>query len=151
MFEIKNYKPAVSSDEMLNKDRKKVEEDDVLRMMQKREDVVLKNIDEVVKYILGSYESGYKVKSILLTPRTNYYAIRESKLNYLTWAEFMDKAKSKELQGFTRQIAQKQSALYAAVADGFAKEWLASASHLVMALYLFWQVAFILTCCFQSF
>lgn len=87
----------MSSDEMLNKDRKKVEVDDVLRMMQKREDVVLKNIDEVVKYILGSYESGYKVKSILLTPRTNYYANRESKLNYLTWAEFMDKAKSKEL------------------------------------------------------
>lgn len=97
LFEIKYYKPAISSYEMLYKDRNRIEEDEVLRKMRKREEVVLENIDEVVKYVLGNYEDGYKVKSIFLTPRTNYYAISEKKLNYLTWAEFMNKAKCKGL------------------------------------------------------
>lgn len=97
LFEIKYYKPAISSYEMLYKDKSRIEEDEVLRKMQKREEVVLDNIDEVVKYVLEKYESGYKVKSIFLTPRTNYYAINEKKLNYLTWTEFMDKAGSKGL------------------------------------------------------
>lgn len=97
LFEIKYYKPAISSYEMLYKDKSRIEEDEVLRKMQKREEVVLDNIDEVVKYVLKNYESGYKVKSIFLTPRTNYYAINEKKLNYLTWAEFTDKAGRKEL------------------------------------------------------
>lgn len=97
LFEIKYYKPAISSYEMLYKDRNRIEEDEVLRKMRKREEVVLENIDEVVKYVLGNYEDGYKVKSIFLTPRTNYYAISEKKLNYLTWAEFMNKTKCKEL------------------------------------------------------
>ena len=97
LFEIKYYKPAMSSYEMLYKDKSRIEEDEVLRKMQKREEVVLDNIDEVVKYVLENYESGYKVKSILLTPRTNYYAINEKKINYLTWAEFTDKAGRKEL------------------------------------------------------
>ncbi len=77
LFEIKYYKPAISSYEMLYKDKSRIEEDEVIRKMQKREEVVLDNIDEVVKYVLEKYESGYKVKSIFLTPRTNYYAINE--------------------------------------------------------------------------
>ena len=97
LFEIKYYKPAISSFDMLYKDRKKIEEDEVLRKMKKREEVVLENIEEVVKYILGEYESGYTVKSILLTPRTNYYAVNEKNINYLTWAEFLDRAERKEL------------------------------------------------------
>ena len=97
LFEIKYYKPAISAYEMLYKDKSRIEADEVLRKMQKREEVVLDNIDEVVKYILGSYEYGYNVKSILLTPRTNFYAVNEKRLNYLTWAEFMDKTRCKEL------------------------------------------------------
>lgn len=97
LFEIKYYKPAISSLDMLYKDQKRIEEDEVLRKMKKREEVVIENIEEVVKYILGEYESGYTVKSILLTPRTNYYAVNEKNINYLTWAEFMDRAERKEL------------------------------------------------------
>lgn len=97
LFEIKYYKPAITSFEMLYKDKSKIDEDEVIRKMENRERVVLENLDEIVKYVLGDYEYGYEVKSIFLTPRANYYAVNENKLNYLTWAEFMEKAKCKNL------------------------------------------------------
>lgn len=97
LFEIKYYKPAISTTDMLYKDKRRIDKDKVIRKMEKREEIVYENIDEIVKYILGKYEPGYKVKSILLTPRTNYYAIKEEKLDYLTWVEFIEKADNNQL------------------------------------------------------
>ena len=97
LFEIKYYKPAISTTEMLYKDESRIEEDEVIRKMKKREEVVSENIDEIVKYILGEYEPGYQVKSILLTPRTNYYAIKEENIEYITWAEFIEKADNNQI------------------------------------------------------
>ncbi|CEQ29790.1 Uncharacterised protein [[Clostridium] sordellii] len=97
LFEIKYYKPAISTTDMLYKDKSRIDKDEVIRKMEKREEIVYENIDEIVKYVLGKYEPGYKVKSILLTPRTNYYAIKEEKLDYLTWAEFIEKADNNQL------------------------------------------------------
>lgn len=97
LFEIKYYKPAISATDMLCQDKSRIEKDEVIRKMEKREEIVSENINEIVKYVLGKYEPGYKVKSILLTPRTNYYAIKEEKLDYLTWAEFIEKADNNQL------------------------------------------------------
>ncbi|EJT5933839.1 MAG: hypothetical protein E7J22_00060 [Clostridium perfringens] len=97
LFELKYYKPAISAYDVLYKDKSRIERDEVIRKMKKREEVISKNINEVVKFILGKYEDGYKVKSILLTPRTNYYAIKEEEINYLTWVEFKEKVKNNQL------------------------------------------------------
>jgi hypothetical protein len=96
LFELKFYKPAISSKDMLFKDKSKIVDKDVLRHMKEREEVVASNVDEVVKFILGEYQYGYKVRSILLTARTNFHGIKE-KFDYLTWSEFLEKVDTNEL------------------------------------------------------
>lgn len=97
IFELKFFKPAITPKEMLLRDRSLIEDKEVLRHIKEREEVITDNIDEVVKFILGESEEGYNVKSILLTARTNYYGIQEKDIEYLTWAEFLEKARTREL------------------------------------------------------
>jgi hypothetical protein len=97
LFELKYYKPYISLDESLSKDQRKFEEDEVTRKVKKREEIVSENIEGVVEYILGEPQSGYTVKSILLTPRANSYANNQKDICYLTWAEFLEKVKDKQL------------------------------------------------------
>lgn len=97
LIEVKYYKPALRAVDMLHKDRSRLEQDEVIRKMRVREQVVEKHLDEVVKFVLGEYRSGYKVKSFLLTPRPNYYAIEQVELNYLTWTEFIEKVELHQL------------------------------------------------------
>lgn len=96
LFELKFYKPAISSEDMLFRDKSKIVDKDVLRHMKEREEVIASNLDEVVKFILGEYQYGYRVRSILLTARTNFHGIKE-KIDYLTWSEFLEKVDTKEL------------------------------------------------------
>lgn len=91
LVEIKYYAPAISAADMLYKDRAKVEQDEVMRKMQKRQSVIEKNVSEVVEFILGEKQDGYKVRLIFLTPRTNYHALQED-VEYVSWAEFIEKA-----------------------------------------------------------
>ncbi len=97
IFELKFFKPAITPKEMLLRDRSLIEDKEVLRHIKEREEVITDNIDEVVKFILGEPEEGYNVKSILLTARTNYYGIQEKDIEYLTWAEFLEKTRTREL------------------------------------------------------
>lgn len=97
IFELKFYKPAISMNDMLLRDRSLVESKEVVRHMKEREEAVRQNVDEVVKFILGESRSGYTVKSILLTARANYYGVQEKEVDYLTWAQFLEKAKRKEI------------------------------------------------------
>lgn len=98
LFELKFYKPAIAVKDMLMRDRSLIVDKKVLKHIKERENVVLNNIDEVVKYILGEVETGYSVKSVLLTARTNFYGVQEKEdIEYLTWAQFLEKAKKKEI------------------------------------------------------
>lgn len=97
IFELKFFKPAITPKEMLLRDRSLIEDKEVLRHIKEREKVITDNINEVVKFILGESEEGYNVKSILLTARTNYYGIQEKDIEYLTWAEFLEKSRTREL------------------------------------------------------
>lgn len=97
IFELKFYKPAISMNDMLFRDRSLVESKNVFRHIKEREEAVRQNVDEVVNFILGERKMGYTVKSILLTARANYYGIQEKKVDYLTWTQFLEKAKRKEI------------------------------------------------------
>lgn len=97
IFELKFFKPAITAKEMFLRDQNLIEDNEVLRHIKEREAVISDNIDEVVKFILEEFEEGYSVKSILLTARTNYYCIHENNIEYLTWAEFLEKVKKREL------------------------------------------------------
>ncbi len=97
LFELKFFKPAISSKEMLYKDRSKIVDKEVLSHIKEREKAVKQNIDEVVKFVLGEYQYGYTVKSILLTARTNYYAIQEKEVDYLTWSEFIERVEKRDI------------------------------------------------------
>lgn len=97
IFELKFFRPAITSKEMLLRDKNLIEDNEVFRHIKERETVIVENINEVVKFILGETEEGYSVKSILLTARTNYYGILENDIEYLTWAEFLEKTKTRVL------------------------------------------------------
>lgn len=97
LFELKFFKPAISSKEMFYKDKSKIVDKEVIKHILDREDVVIQNVDEVVKSIIGEYQYGYSVKSILLTARTNFHALGVEKVDYLTWADFIEKVDKKEL------------------------------------------------------
>lgn len=97
LFELKFFKPAISVEDMLSRDKSQMEDNEVIRHMQERESAISANTDEVVKFVLGKEQTGYTVKSILLTSRTNFYAIQEEKIKCLTWAEFLEQVKKKEL------------------------------------------------------
>lgn len=97
IFELKFFKPAITPEEMLLRDKSLIENNEVFRHIKEREAVITYNVDEVVKFILGESEAGYSVKSILLTARTNYYGVQENNIEYLTWAEFLEKAREREL------------------------------------------------------
>jgi hypothetical protein len=93
LFELKYFKPAISSKDMLLKDKSKIVDKEVRRHIQEREKVIVSNVDEVVKYILGEYQYGYTVKSILLTARTNFYGIQEKEMEYITWSDLFKQVK----------------------------------------------------------
>lgn len=97
VFELKFYKPTISMKDMLLRDRSLVEGKDVFRHIREREEAIRNNVDEVVNFILGERKTGYAVKSILLTARANYYGVQEKEVDYLTWTQFLEKAKRKEL------------------------------------------------------
>ena len=97
IFELKFFKPAITPKEMLLRDKSLIENNEVFKHIKEREAVITVNIDEVVKFILGESEEGYSVKSILLTARTNYYGVQENNIEYLTWAEFLEKAREREM------------------------------------------------------
>ena len=97
LFELKFYKPAIVAKDMFLRDRSLIVDKDVLRHIKEREEVILNNIDQVVEFILGKPETGYSVKAILLTARTNFYGIQEKEITYLTWGQFLEKVKRREL------------------------------------------------------
>lgn len=97
LFELKFFKPAISMQDMLSRDKSQMDDNEVIRHMQERECVISANTNEVVKFVLGEEQIGYTVKSVLLTSRTNFYAIQEDKIKCLTWTEFLEQVKKKEL------------------------------------------------------
>lgn len=97
LFELKFFKPAVSIVDMLSRDKSQMEDNEVKRHMNEREHAVSSNIGEVIKFVVNEERTGYTVKSILLTSRTNFYAVQEEEINCLTWAEFIEQVREKEL------------------------------------------------------
>ena len=83
----------MSMNDMLSRDRSLIESKNVFRHIKEREEAVRRNVDEVVNFILGERKTGYIAKSVLLTARANYYGIQEKEVEYLTWTQFLKKAK----------------------------------------------------------
>ncbi len=97
LFELKYYKPALEYKEMFLRDKSIIDKDEVMRHIKAREVAIALNTKEVVKFIKGKEESGYSVKSILLTPRTNYYGICQEEVEYLTWEQLLKSIKNMDL------------------------------------------------------
>ena len=97
LLELKYYKPSMEYKEILYRDKSLILDKRVINHIKEREEAVSKNSGEVVKFVLGTEEQGYSVKSILHTARTNLYGIQEKEVEYMTWDDFLTKAKNKEL------------------------------------------------------
>ncbi len=98
IFEIKNYKPAISPKDLFCKDKNKIIDEEVLRKIKAREDVIRENSASVVEFVTGKRANDYKVKSILVTSRPNYYACVENKeVEYIPWTSLIKKIEEKKL------------------------------------------------------
>lgn len=87
LFELKYYKPAISIHDLFVRDKSLIVDKRVLEHIQAREKAISSHKRGVVKYILGKCDGDYRVRSFLLTARTNYYGLIENEVEYITWAE----------------------------------------------------------------
>ncbi len=97
LFELKYYRPALDYKEMFLRDKNIIVDKEVIRHIRARESAIAINTNAVVKFIKGKEESGYSVKSVLLTPRTNYYGICQEEIEYLTWEQLLKSVKKMDL------------------------------------------------------
>lgn len=97
LFELKYYKPALDYKEMFLRDKSIIVDKEVIHHIKARESAIVLNSNAVVKFITGKEESGYSVKSVLLTPRTNYYGICQDEVKYLTWDQLLKAVENMEL------------------------------------------------------
>lgn len=97
LFELKYYRPALDYKEMFLRDKNIIVDKEVIRHIRARESAIAINTNAVVKFIKGKEDSGYSVKSVLLTPRTNYYGICQEDIEYLTWAQLLKSVKKMDL------------------------------------------------------
>ena len=97
LFELKYYRPALDYKEMFLRDKSIIIDKEVIRHIKARESAIVMNTNAVVKFIKGKEESGYSVKSVLLTPRINYYGICQEEVEYLTWDQLLKSVKEMAL------------------------------------------------------
>lgn len=97
LFELKYYRPALDYKEMFLRDKNLIVDKEVIRHIKARESAIAINTNAVVKFIKGKEENGYSVKSVLLTPRTNYYGICQEEVEYLTWDQLLKSVKNMDL------------------------------------------------------
>ena len=97
LFELKYYKPAISIHDLFVRDKSLIVDKRVLEHIQAREKAISSHKRGVVKYILGKGDGDYRVRSFLLTARTNYYGLIENEVEYITWAELVKKVEQNRL------------------------------------------------------
>lgn len=97
LFELKYYKPAISIHDFFVRDKSLIVDKRVLEHIQAREKAISSHKRGVVKYILGKCDGDYRVRSFLLTARTNYYGLIENEVEYITWAELVKNVEQNRL------------------------------------------------------
>jgi hypothetical protein len=97
LLELKYYKPAADVHDMIYRDETRIQNDDVIRKIKAREQIVINNIDGVVSYILSTEDYGYTVKSVLVTARPNYFAINDKQIPSFTWSQLLTQIENKQL------------------------------------------------------
>lgn len=97
LFELKYYKPAISIHNLFVRDKSLIVDKRVLEHIQAREKAISSHKRGVVKYILGKCDGDYRVRSFLLTARTNYYGLIENEVEYITWAELVKNVEQNRL------------------------------------------------------
>lgn len=96
-IEVKHYKPAITVRQMLADDRNKVEGKDIVRKTLARE-TLINNEQETFLRLLGvPVQSGYKVKSLIVSSRPNYFAQLSVNLECITWRQFCERAENRSL------------------------------------------------------
>lgn len=98
-IEIKYYKPLQKLRE-INSENKINEREKNLVTPQKRASILAENINYVVEFLGGQVTDGdeYKVRTILLTPRPDYWLLTDSKdIEYYTWIDFINNVEKRSI------------------------------------------------------
>jgi hypothetical protein len=106
VIELKHYKPGMKMKDLALKDKNKIADKNLEQKMMNRERAIRENIKTVIKFIYKNKtksfgkinKNEYKVRSILLTVRPNFFAIEsELKFEYMTWMDFINNLKKGKL------------------------------------------------------
>lgn len=91
LFEFKHYKPAIGNKDLIGKDKSKIENEEIIRKIKARDEVIKSNVKEISEYFDWNSSVSYSIRSILITSRPNFYAINSiSDIEYYTWAKLME-------------------------------------------------------------
>lgn len=100
-IEFKYYKPSMDFSGFLKKDKKVEEKDKAFTKMIKRHKVIEENLELVLRFVVNQYcvnsINEYKVRSIIITARPNYYCLKQKEVEYLTFAGFIKQVQEKVL------------------------------------------------------
>ncbi len=89
-IEFKDFKPAMTARDLFYIDEDKIEGKKVIEKILVRENIIKENIYDIVEFILGYNVEGYKVRSILISTRPNYYGYIQEKIEYHDLTRFFD-------------------------------------------------------------
>lgn len=92
-LEYKNYQMMITDINDLTRDIQKVKKDNVITKTLRREEILKKNLKDVIKLFSGNVEQIIDVKSIILTTKPNYYLelYTSEEFKYYEWIEFKSK------------------------------------------------------------
>lgn len=91
LFEFKHYKPAIGNKDLIAKDKSKIEDEEIIRKIKAREEVIKNNVKEISEYFCWDSSVSYSIRSVLITSRPNFYACNNiGYIEYYTWTKLME-------------------------------------------------------------
>ncbi|PID03759.1 hypothetical protein CSV67_03720 [Sporosarcina sp. P2] len=97
-IEVKYYQPAISFKEMISKDTRRLTSKKTIEKVNARHEILELNIKSVTRFWQIDYDDEYKVESLIITARENFYLTsNDFNFKYYNWNEFNNALISKEL------------------------------------------------------
>lgn len=95
-IEFKFFKPLINLKD-LNDKYKILDRNKYIKKALEREDLIKNNMSTVLSLLDENEDFNYTVRTIIVSPRPDYWLQKNNSIEYLDWVNFMDKIKNKNL------------------------------------------------------
>lgn len=93
-IELKHFKPLIEMNE-LNDRYKITDRQKYIKKARTREKILQDNIEDVVEFLKGDKSLKYKVRTIIVSPRPDYWLMKDNSIEYLSWFDIIQKIENK--------------------------------------------------------